>query len=178
MEHNKKHRVNGAEIDKIICIIDGLYNGHVKNFKSDTVTIHYLLMMKKFIDKYITLLKAKKKGRKMFYFDSEKPVSQEQVENWRAVGSSCEDFSEYENISEKVINAKMLLRDYWKGKGYIIEFYGLDEEEDDFEDYELVTTDTDFYKWEDEFSEAAELLEKNNILVYRIKTEDAIEVED
>lgn len=178
MNEHDKHKVNDHEIDGIILRMDGLYENFIKNFKSETDTIHYLLTMRKYIDKYVTLLQAKSQGRKYFYFDDQKPVSQAQIDGWKGVGIYNVEFSEYDNISEKIINAKMLLRDYWKGEGYIIEFYGLDDEEDDFEDYELVTTDTDFYKWEDEFSEAAELLESNNILVYRIKVEDAIEVED
>lgn len=178
MSEHDKHKVNDHVIDGIILRMEGLFENFIKNFKSDPETIHYLLTMRKHIDKYVTLLQAKEKGRKHFYFDDEKPVSESQMKSWNMIRNYHLDYSEYESIPEKISDAKRLLLEYWKEKGYIIEFYSLDDEEDDFEGYELVKADTDFYRWEDEFDEAAELLDKNNILVYRIRNEDAIEVED
>lgn len=167
-----KHYVDDVTIDRIIMNIEGLLAGQVKPLKGDPDTSHYLLMMRKYLDQYITLLRAKKRGRKTFYFDDVAPVSQGQVETWRSVGIPCDDFSEYEKIPDKIRDAKFTLENCWKKQGYYLEFSGLDEDDEDldYDDFEQITAD--FYKWDDEIWEAAELLEKNNIFVYRAKVED------
>ncbi len=167
-----KHCVSETSIDRIITNIDGLYENFIKKFKDDPDSIHYLLMMKELIDKYITLLQAKEKGREIFYFDDVKPVSQDQVDTWRRLGSYCDDFSEYEKIPLKIEASKRILSSFWNEEGYYIEFYGLEDDETDFTDSELVDVTEKFYKWEDEVSDAAEFIERNNILVYRLKYED------
>ena len=170
MSH-EKHYVDDVTIDRTIMNIEGLLAGQVKPFKGDPESVHYLLMIRKFIDKYITLLRAKEQGRAIFYYDDLAPVSQDQVENWRGIGSPCEDFSEYQKIPKKIKKAKKLLEDYWEEKGYYLEFCGLDDD-DDFCDEGLEKITENVYEWDDEFLDAAQRLEKNNILVYRSKIED------